>query len=123
MNIEFERLTLADFKTELNTPKSLLKNQLNMENLMQKYMAAEHDLLKKSFDSVVRTISESEPDTPLDVVKAFVIVYIEFTITKEYNIETMTYELICTPTWKDIDMVDMSSDEFKVISEYAWSGY
>ena len=82
-----------------------------------------HYLLKKTFNSVVRTISESEPDTPLDIVKAFVSVYIEFTITKEYNIRTRGYELVCTPTWKDVDMIDRSSDEFKLISEYAWSGY
>ena len=117
----FKRLTLADFRTELNTPKSLLKNEIG--NLKLKYAIVEQDLLKKTFNSAVRTISESEPDTPLDIVKAFVSVYIEFIISKEYNIRTMSYELICTPTWKDVDMIDRSSDEFKIISEYAWSGY
>ena len=100
--LNFKRLTLADFRTELNTPKSLLK---------------------KTFNNVVKTISESEPDTPLDIIKAFVSVYIEFTISKEYNIRTLSYELVCTPTWKDVDMIDKGSDEFKLISEYAWSGY
>ena len=119
--LNFKRLTLADFRTELNTPKSLLKNEI--ENLKLKYAIVEQDLLKKTFNNVVKTISESEPDTPLDIVKAFVRVYIEFTITKEYNIRTLSYELVCTPTWKDVDMIDKGSDEFKIISEYAWSGY
>lgn len=117
----FKRLTLADFRTELDTPKSLLKNEIG--NLELKYAIVEQDLLKKTFNSVVRTISESEPDTPLDIVKAFVSVYIEFIISKEYNIRTLSYELVCTPVWKDVDMIDMGSDEFKIISEYAWSGY
>ena len=117
----FKRLALADFRTELDTPKSLLKNEIG--NLKLKYAIVEQDLLKKTFNSVVRTISESEPDTPLDIVKAFVSVYIEFIITKEYNIRTLSYELVCTPVWKDVDMIDMGSDEFKIISEYAWSGY
>ena len=117
----FKRLTLADFRTELDTPKSLLKNEIG--NLELKYAIVEQDLLKKTFNSVVRTISESEPDAPLDIVKAFVSVYIEFIISKEYNIRTLSYELVCTPTWKDVDMIDMGSDEFKIISEYAWSGY
>ena len=117
----FKRLTLADFRTELDTPKSLLKNEIG--NLELKYAIVERDLLKKTFNSVVRTISESEPDTPLDIVKAFVSVYIEFIISKEYNIRTLSYELVCTPVWKDVDMIDMGSDEFKIISEYAWSGY
>ena len=117
----FKRLTLADFRTELDTPKSLLKNEIG--NLKLKYAIVERDLLKKTFNSVVRTISESEPDAPLDVVKAFVSVYIEFIISKEYNIRTLSYELVCTPVWKDVDMIDMGSDEFKIISEYAWSGY
>ena len=117
----FKRLTLADFRTELDTPKSLLKNEIG--NLELKYAIVEQDLLKKTFNSVVRTISESEPDAPLDVVKAFVSVYIEFIISKEYNIRTLSYELVCTPVWKDVDMIDMGSDEFKIISEYAWSGY
>ena len=111
----FKRLTLADFRTELDTPKSLLKNEIG--NLKLKYAIVEQDLLKKTFNSVVRTISESEPDTPLDIVKAFVSVYIEFIITKEYNIRTLSYELVCTPVWKDVDMIDMGSDEFKIISE------
>ena len=119
--INFKRLTLADFRTELDTPKSLLKNEI--DNLELKYAIVERDLLKKTFNSVVRTISESEPDTPLDIVKAFVSVYIEFIISKEYNIRTLSYELVCTPVWKDVDMIDMGSDEFKIISEYAWSGY
>lgn len=117
----FKRLTLADFRTELDTPKSLLKNEIG--NLELKYAIVERDLLKKTFNSVVRTISESEPDAPLDIVKAFVSVYIEFIISKEYNIRTLSYELVCTPVWKDVDMIDMGSDEFKIISEYAWSGY
>lgn len=117
----FKRLTLADFRTELDTPKSLLKNEIG--NLELKYAIVEQDLLKKTFNSVVRTISESEPDAPLDIVKAFVSVYIEFIISKEYNIRTLSYELVCTPVWKDVDMIDMGSDEFKIISEYAWSGY
>lgn len=117
----FKRLTLADFRTELDTPKSLLKNKIG--NLELKYAIVEQDLLKKTFNSVVRTISESEPDAPLDIVKAFVSVYIEFIISKEYNIRTLSYELVCTPVWKDVDMIDMGSDEFKIISEYAWSGY
>ena len=117
----FKRLTLADFRTELDTPKSLLKNEIG--NLKLKYAIVEQDLLKKTFNSVVRTISESEPDTPLDIIKAFVSVYIEFTISKEYNIRTLSYELVCTPTWRDNGMIDMGSDEFKLISEYAWSGY
>ena len=117
----FKRLTLADFRTELDTPKSLLKNEIG--NLKLKYAIVERDLLKKTFNSVVRTISESEPDAPLDIVKAFVSVYIEFIISKEYNIRTLSYELVCTPVWKDVDMIDMGSDEFKIISEYAWSGY
>ena len=117
----FKRLTLADFRTELDTPKSLLKNEIG--NLKLKYAIVEQDLLKKTFNSVVRTISESEPDAPLDIVKAFVSVYIEFTISKEYNIRTLSYELVCTPVWKDVDMIDRGSDEFKLISEYAWSGY
>ena len=117
----FKRLTLADFRTELDTPKSLLKNEIG--NLKLKYAIVEQDLLKKTFNSVVRTISESEPDAPLDIVKAFVSVYIEFIISKEYNIRTLSYELVCTPVWKDVDMIDMGSDEFKIISEYAWSGY
>ena len=117
----FKRLALADFRTELDTPKSLLKNEIG--NLKLKYAIVERDLLKKTFNSVVRTISESEPDAPLDVVKAFVSVYIEFIISKEYNIRTLSYELVCTPVWKDVDMIDMGSDEFKIISEYAWSGY
>lgn len=117
----FKRLALADFRTELNAPKSLLKNEIG--NLELKYAIVEQDLLKKTFNSVVRTISESEPDAPLDIVKAFVSVYIEFTISKEYNIRTLSYELVCTPVWKDVDMIDMGSDEFKIISEYAWSGY
>ena len=115
----FKRLTLADFRTELDTPKSLLKNEI--ENLKLKYAIVEQDLLKKTFNSVVKTISESEPDAPLDIVKAFVSVYIEFTISKEYNIKTLSYELVCTPTWRDNGMIDMGSDEFKLISEYAWS--
>lgn len=119
--INFKRLTLADFRTELDTPKSLLKNEIG--NLKLKYAIVEQDLLKKTFNSVVRTISESEPDAPLDIVKAFVSVYIEFIISKEYNIRTLSYELVCTPVWKDVDMIDMGSDEFKIISEYAWSGY
>ena len=113
----FKRLALADFRTELDTPKSLLKNEIG--NLELKYAIVERDLLKKTFNSVVRTISESEPDTPLDIVKAFVSVYIEFIISKEYNIRTLSYELVCTPVWKDVDMIDMGSDEFKIISEYA----
>lgn len=117
----FKRLALADFRTELDTPKSLLKNEIG--NLELKYAIVERDLLKKTFNSVVRTISESEPDAPLDIVKAFVSVYIEFIISKEYNIRTLSYELVCTPVWKDVDMIDMGSDEFKIISEYAWSGY
>ena len=117
----FKRLTLADFRTELDTPKSLLKNEIG--NLELKYAIVEQDLLKKTFNSVVRTISESEPDAPLDIVKAFVSIYIEFIISKEYNIRTLSYELVCTPVWKDLDMIDMGSDEFKIISEYAWSGY
>ena len=117
----FKRLTLADFRTDLDTPKSLLKNEIG--NLKLKYAIVERDLLKKTFNSVVRTISESEPDAPLDIVKAFVSVYIEFIISKEYNIRTLSYELVCTPVWKDVDMIDMGSDEFKIISEYAWSGY
>lgn len=117
----FKRLALADFRTELDTPKSLLKNEIG--NLKLKYAIVEQDLLKKTFNSVVRTISESEPDAPLDIVKAFVSVYIEFIISKEYNIRTLSYELVCTPVWKDVDMIDMGSDEFKIISEYAWSGY
>ena len=116
----FKRLALADFRTELDTPKSL-KNEIG--NLELKYAVVEQDLLKKTFNSVVRTISESEPDAPLDIVKAFVSVYIEFIISKEYNIRTLSYELVCTPVWKDVDMIDMGSDEFKIISEYAWSGY
>lgn len=119
--LNFKRLTLADFRTELDTPKSLLKNEIG--NLKLKYAIVEQDLLKKTFNSVVRTISESEPDAPLDIVKAFVSVYIEFIISKEYNIRTLSYELVCTPVWKDVDMIDMGSDEFKIISEYAWSGY
>ena len=115
--INFKRLTLADFRTELDTPKSLLKNEIG--NLELKYAIVEQDLLKKTFNSVVRTISESEPDTPLDIVKAFVSVYIEFIISKEYNVRTLSYELVCTPVWKDVDMIDMGSDEFKIISEYA----
>ena len=117
--LNFKRLTLADFRTELDTPKSLLKNEI--ENLKLKYAIVEQDLLKKTFNSVVKTISESEPDAPLDIVKAFVSVYIEFTISKEYNIKTLSYELVCTPTWRDNGMIDMGSDEFKLISEYAWS--
>ena len=117
----FKRLTLADFRTELDTPKSLLKNEIG--NLKLKYAIVEQDLLKKTFNNVVKTISESEPDAPLDIVKAFVSVYIEFTISKEYNIRTLSYELVCTPTWRDNGMIDMGSDEFKLISEYAWSGY
>lgn len=117
----FKRLTLADFRTELDTPKSLLKNEIG--NLKLKYAIVERDLLKKTFNSVVRTISESESDAPLDIVKAFVSVYIEFIISKEYNIRTLSYELVCTPVWKDVDMIDMGSDEFKLISEYAWRGY
>ena len=114
----FKRLTLADFRTELNTPKSLLKNEIG--NIKLKYAIVEQDLLKKTFNSVVRTISESEPDAPLDIVKAFVSVYIEFTITKEYNIRTRGYELVCTPTWKDVDMLDRGSDEFKLITDYCF---
>ena len=117
----FKRLALADFRTELDTPRSLLKNEI--DNLELKYAIVERDLLKKTFNSVVRTISESEPDAPLDIVKAFVSVYIEFIISKEYNIRTLSYELVCTPVWKDVDMIDMGSDEFKIISEYAWGGY
>ena len=117
----FKRLALADFRTELDTPRSLLKNEI--DNLELKYAIVERDLLKKTFNSVVRTISESEPDAPLDIVKAFVSVYIEFIISKEYNVRTLSYELVCTPVWKDVDMIDMGSDEFKIISEYAWSGY
>ena len=117
----FKRLALADFRTELDTPRSLLKNEIG--NLELKYAIVERDLLKKTFNSVVRTISESEPDAPLDIVKAFVSVYIEFIISKEYNIRTLSYELVCTPVWKDVDMIDMGSDEFKIISEYAWGGY
>ena len=117
----FKRLTLADFRTELNTPKSLLKNEIG--NLKLKYAIVEQDLLKKTFNNLVSTISESEPDARLDIVKAFVSVYIEFTISKEYNIRTLSYELVCTPTWRDNGMIDMGSDEFKLISEYAWSGY
>ena len=119
--INFKRLALADFRTELNAPKSLLKNEIG--NLELKYAIVEQDLLKKTFNSVVKTISESEPDAPLDIVKAFVSVYIEFIISKEYNVRTLSYELVCTPVWKDVDMIDMGSDEFKIISEYAWSGY
>ena len=119
--LNFKRLTLADFRTELDTPKSLLKNEIG--NLELKYAIVEQDLLKKTFNSVVKTISESEPDAPLDIVKAFVSVYIEFIISKEYNVRTLSYELVCTPVWKDVDMIDMGSDEFKIISEYAWSGY
>lgn len=113
----FKRLTLADFRTELDTPKSLLKNEIG--NLKLKSAIVEQDLLKKTFNSVVRTISESEPDTPLDIVKAFVSVYIEFIISKEYNVRTMSYELVCTPVWKDVYMIDWGSEEFKIISEYA----
>ena len=115
--MKFKRLTLPDFRTELNTPKSLLKNEI--ENLELKFAIVEQDLLKKTFNSVVRTISESEPNAQLDIVKAFVSVYIEFTITKEYNIRTLSYDLVCTPTWKDVDMIDRGSEEFKIISEYA----
>ena len=114
----FKRLALADFRTELDTPKSLLKNEIG--NLELKYAIVERDLLKKTFNSVVKTISESEPDTPLDIVKAFVSVYIEFIITKEYNIRTRGYELVCTPTWKDVDMLDRGSDEFKLITDYCF---
>ena len=117
----FKRLTLPDFRTELNTPKSLLKNEI--ENLELKSAIVEQDLLKKTFNNVVKTISESEPNAPLDIVKAFVSVYIEFTSSKEYNIRTLSYELVCTPTWRDNGMIDKGSDEFKLISEYAWSGY
>lgn len=116
--LNFKRLTLADFRTELNTPKSLLKNEIG--NLKLKYAIVEQDLLKKTFNSVVKTISESEPDAPLDIVKAFVSVYIEFTITKEYNIRTLSYELVCTPTWRDNGMIDRGSDEFKLITDYCF---
>lgn len=102
----------------MDTPKSLLKNEI--ENLKLKSALVEQDLLKKTFNSVVKTISESEPDVPLDIVKAFVRVYIEFTITKEYNIRTLSYELVCTPTWRDNGMIDMGSDEFKLITDYCF---
>ena len=105
-NLIVEKLTLKDF----NIPK------FNQKETIDKLM---DEILSSSFNQLVQSISEKEPDMPITIVEAFVKCYFDFEIDNEYDVKTMSYNVKVTPIWKAADLVDTESKEFKLLTDYA----
>ena len=112
------------FESILNVDKLTLKTHLDTHNSLHDgidYDKILKDLTKKSIISLMNQIKEEYPDMPYEVIEAFVKTYFLFELDSEYDIKTQNYTIKVTPVWKDVNLVDTQSEEFKLLSEYALS--
>ena len=112
------------FENILNVNKVTLKTHLDKHNSLHDgidYDEILKDLTKKSIVSLMTQIKEEYPDMPFDVIEAFVKTYFLFELDNEYDIKSMEYTIKITPVWKDFNLINTESEEFKLLSEYALS--
>ena len=109
---------MVEFKTSLNVKQSTFKNYIDSFSDVD-YDNIIKELTEKSIKGLMNQILEEYPDTPVDVVQAFVKTFFLFELTTEYDIESRSYNVIITPVWKDSNMVNWESEEWKLLCEYS----
>lgn len=112
---------VTGFKSMLNVDKARLRNLHTHDSLRDTvdYDKIIKELTEKSIVGLMNQIKEEYPDMSEDVIRAFIKTYFLFELDTEYDIKSHKYSVIVTPVWKDVNMIDTDSKDFKLLREYA----
>ena len=100
--------------TEFNISKRNIITNMQQCNLDE----IRDEFYEEVLNNFIEYLKEFDADAPYIVLRAFAITYFDFQITCDYNVATMTYDVICKPIWKDTDMIDTDSREYKLLQGY-----
>ena len=105
--------------TTMDIPKTRLRDTIPVTK--ERFLDLNKQIYEKALENLIVSLKEVvEEDVSYEVLRAFAITYFDLEVTQDYDVKTMEYTLICTPKWKDVNEIDMTSKEFKLIEEYAW---
>ena len=107
------------FQSMLNVDKSRLMHMHDSLRDTVDYDKIIKELTEKSIVGLMNQIKVEYPNMPEDVIRAFIKTYFLFELENEYDVESQKYSITVTPVWKDVNMVDTDSEDFKLLEKYA----
>ena len=100
--------------TQLKMDKITL---MTLDDIRFAFDVAQDDLIKKAMENIVEQLRSLEPNTPDNVLYAFVRTFFDFKLDKEYDLRNKSFIITVNPIWKSQDMIDTESDDYKLLDK------
>lgn len=108
--LKFQKLTAEKLQSNIGVPKNF------MNECADKMLKHIYD---EAYDDIFRQMKEKEPDTPDEIIRAFIntCMYIDIEYG-EYDLKTKNIECIAIPRFRDVDDIITDTPEAKLLDEW-----
>lgn len=115
-NKQLENINRSEVATQLDisidTLKETITNPCDIHSVTER-------MYEEALNNLINSLKEFDENASDNMLRAFAITFFDLFFTKEYDVRTLTYNIICTPQWKDTNKIDTNSKEFKLLTDYS----